>query len=247
MNTAVMPEIVVFLPAHTGNYRQKRRPLSDIRYIVIHYTGNTNDTAMNNLRYYAGANYGASAHYYCDDIGVYQSVEDEYAAYAVGLGGMKKPYIPNPSHYKLCTNSNSISIEICGGKTSGEGSDKAKWHAAELCAALMRKYNVPLNNVIRHYDVTGKSCPHWAVAEPNKWDFFKLMIVTCMEGNKMEYEEFKGFMERWLSEKATEKATAEWEIEALREASENGIINDGRPHSFVTRGELAEVIRRLKM
>lgn len=245
MNLAEMPEIKAYLPSHPGNYRPTRRPSGDIRYIVIHYTGNTNDTAMNNLRYYAEANRGASAHYYCDESGVFRSVADEYAAYAVGLGSMSKPYTKNPSHYRICNNSNSLSIEICGSKTSGEGTEKTKWNAAQLCAYLMKKYNVPLKNVIRHYDVTGKSCPHWGVADPSKWDMFKAYVVTCMEGN-MTYEKFCEFMDRWQKERAAEEAREQWEIDAMEEAANNGYITGGRPHSHVTRGELAVVLQRLK-
>ena len=32
-------------------------------------------------------------------------------------------------------------------------------HAAELVKQLMAEYNIPAENVIRHYDVTGKLCP----------------------------------------------------------------------------------------
>jgi N-acetylmuramoyl-L-alanine amidase CwlA len=30
---------------------------------------------------------------------------------------------------------------------------------ARLCRYLMNKYNIPKENVLRHYDVSGKSCP----------------------------------------------------------------------------------------
>lgn len=237
-------KVNVFLPAKPYNFNQSRRYPSSIKYIVIHYTGNVNDTAMNNLRYYATTNVGASAHYYCDDTGVYQSVADEHAAYSVGLGSMCKPYDPDAPFYKKATNKNSISIEICGSKTSNEGSEEAKWYAAKLCADLMERYNITLDRVIRHYDVTGKRCPAWAVGG-NKWDFFKVMVVSSLGGNMDNYEIFKKNMARYVSEKEAESAVAQWEINAMEEAKRNGLINDGKPHSYVTRGELAVILQRL--
>ena len=51
--------------AHKSNYGGKRST-KDIDYIVIHYTGNSGDTALNNCKYFQGASRGASAHYFVD-------------------------------------------------------------------------------------------------------------------------------------------------------------------------------------
>ena len=49
-------KIETFVPANPGNFNQTRRKLSAIKYIVINYTGNINDTALNNLKYLAENN-----------------------------------------------------------------------------------------------------------------------------------------------------------------------------------------------
>ena len=36
----------------------------------------------------------------------------------------------------------------------------------------MGKYEIPIENVIRHYDVTGKSCPKYYVDHPDEWEQF---------------------------------------------------------------------------
>lgn len=239
-------KIEAFIPAKPGNFNQSRRYLSTIKYIVIHYTGNINDTALNNLKYYAENDRGASAHYYCDDSGIYQSVPLEHPAYAVGLGGMRKPYIKNPPFYKKATNTNSVSIEICGSRTSYEGSEKTKENAARLCAQLMKELNIPITNVIRHYDVTGKMCPRWAVNNTAKWDMFRLEVFSIYGGNTMNIQEFRKLYKMYMEELGEEKATAEWEINAMKEAENNGLINDGKPHKPVTRGELAVILQRLE-
>ena len=46
---------------HTSNCYTYRN--GDIKYIVIHFTSNNGDTALNNCNYFSGANRGASAHY----------------------------------------------------------------------------------------------------------------------------------------------------------------------------------------
>ena len=52
------------LPA-SGNYKKGRS--EDIRFIVIHYTANKGDTALNNVRYFANNTTGTSAHFFVDE------------------------------------------------------------------------------------------------------------------------------------------------------------------------------------
>ena len=50
--------------------------------------------------------------------------------------------------------------------------------AIELTRYLMKKYNIPADHVIRHYDVTGKICPNPYVYNTGTytWDAFKQAI-----------------------------------------------------------------------
>ena len=52
---------------HTSNCYTYRN--GDIKYIVIHFTSNNGDTALNNCNYFSGANRGASALYFIGDDG----------------------------------------------------------------------------------------------------------------------------------------------------------------------------------
>ena len=45
-------------------------------------------------------------------------------------------------------------------------------NAAALGRDLMEKYGIPLSNVYRHFDVTGKHCPSYLV-NAQKWEDFK--------------------------------------------------------------------------
>ena len=151
--------------ANKGNYGSARST-DDIKYIVIHYTGNDGDTDENNGKYFAREVLKVSAHYFVDDDSVTQSVPDNYIAWHCGT---KKTY-----KHKECRNANSIGIEICDDVKNGTIYPSAKTiqNALELTEMLMKKYNIPKENVIRHYDVTGKLCPaYWCgtTAKNNKW------------------------------------------------------------------------------
>lgn len=140
------------------------RSTSKIKYIVIHYTANDGDTDENNGKYFKNNVVKASAHYFVDSDSVTQSVADNRVAWSVGgkkyadcakTGGGK--------YYGKVTNTNSISIELCDDVKNGTIYPSAKTieNALELTEYLMKKYNIPKSNVIRHFDVTGKPCPKY--------------------------------------------------------------------------------------
>lgn len=241
----------VFIEANKANFNQAPRHSSSIKYIVIHYTGNINDTARNNALYFREAAIQSSAHFFVSEKDVYQSVLENHSAYAVGLGNRKEPYFKYPLMYKRITNSNSISIEICGSKTSYEGTDTTKDTAAQLAADLIEKYGLDLSDMYRHYDVTGKKCPAWAVDDPLKWLDFRLMVSRHLYwkgGDEMldtpeNYSLFKQWMQRYQEEIAKEPVS--WEADAMAYCEARGLIKDGRPKSNITRGELATVLKRL--
>lgn len=162
--------------ANAGNYGGTRSA-STIKYIVIHYTGNDGDTADNNAKYYAGSVVKTSAHYFVDAKEIVQSVPDLRVAWAVG--GNKYASCSQTGGGKLygkCTNTNSISIEICDATRDGvyKPAPETVTAVLDLTRELMKKYSVPAANVIRHFDVTGKLCPaYWtsdAVWRSEFWD-----------------------------------------------------------------------------
>jgi hypothetical protein len=84
-------------------------------------------------------------------------------------------------YYKICTNTNSISIELCDTVKDGSYnvSERTLNNAIELTRNLMKKYNIPIENVIRHFDVTGKGCPAYYV-DNAKWNMVKAMIFPSV-------------------------------------------------------------------
>ena len=166
-----------FMQAAAGNYKKGRT--GGIKYIVIHYTANNGDTAFGNAKYFhRKENLQASAHYFVDENEVWQSVKESDTAYHCGA----KRY-----RHEECRNANSIGIELCSRKSGGgkyyfkaETEDRA----AELTRALMKKYGIDTNHVLRHYDVTGKNCPAPFVEDITKWQNFK----NNLKGGGVEVE-----------------------------------------------------------
>ena len=152
------------------------RALNTIKYLVYHYTGNDGDTDEGNGKHFHNHIVKASAHYFVDDDSVTQSVPDNYIAYSVG-GRCQSNHHPL---YKVCTNSNSISIEMCDCYKNGvvEITDKTLENAIELGKVLMKKYNISLDRVIRHYDVNGKACPNCnGLLNDATWNAFKSRLT----------------------------------------------------------------------
>lgn len=199
-----------------GSYRCDRRNYTagrtgNIRFIVVHYVGATGG-AEANAKYFANNYAGASAHYFVghasEGAQIYQSVALENTAWHCGLstGKYKHPY---------CRNSNSIGIEMCCHKDAN-----GKWYidpetigaTLALIRELMLRLNIPPENVVRHYDVTGKTCPQPLVVDKAAWRNFKAQLVAEKEG------EATMRMYRWLSE------IPSWAKPSVEKAYRKGIV-----------------------
>ncbi|MCL1791479.1 MAG: N-acetylmuramoyl-L-alanine amidase [Peptococcaceae bacterium] len=163
---------------HLTHYNHNKGTTDRILGIVIHYVGALG-SARDNCIYFAGASRGASAHYYVDfDGSVWQSVEDKNIAWHCGAErgvSYKHPYLRN---------SNTIGIEMCVRNDSKDKTAESYgWYfedatvqgTIELVLELMSAYNIKSENVVRHFDITGKYCPNPYVYNHTKhvWKDFK--------------------------------------------------------------------------
>ena len=169
--------------ANSGNYGGSRNA-SQIRYLVYHYTGNDGDRAANNAKYFQNNIVKASAHYFVDDTTVWRSVPDLKVAWSVG--GSKYANADKTgggTMYGVITNTNSLSIEMCDTIRNGvyQASEATLANAAALGRALMEKYGIPIENVYRHFDVTGKHCPSYLVSAQKWAEFKKRLEVKIMD------------------------------------------------------------------
>lgn len=149
-----------------------------ISYVVMHYTGNSSDTAAGNANYFTGGNRNASAHLFVDNSNIYQSVKLHDRAWHCGTKGTY--------YHSNCRNNNSIGIEMC---CSGnyKVSDKTKENAAQLCAYLCRMIGIKGSDVeahvVRHWDVTHKQCPAQMAGSGNsEWAAFKARVKAILGG-----------------------------------------------------------------
>lgn len=233
--------------ANPGNYGGKRSA-GEIQYLVLHYTGNNGDTAVNNAAYFQNNLVKVSAHYFVDDTTVYRSVPELNIAWAVG----GNPYAGceatgGGTLHGIVTNRNSISIELCDTvRDAAYGASEATLaNAVQLCREVMERYQIPLSRVCRHFDVTGKRCPRYFVDE-SAWAAFKRRL----EEPTVTQEQFDRLMEGWLARLATTPPASSSE-DARRWAEAAGILSgfpDGsmRYKSFCTREQVLLMLYRFR-
>ena len=136
------------------------------KFIVIHYVG-AEGSALGNVKYFQNEKRGASAHVFVGHDGkMYQCVEFHDIAWHCGA----QRYT-----HGSCRNTNSIGIEMCCKKNT-DGTWRFTNETIDstvlLTATLMLQYDIPISNVIRHNDVTGKICPEPYVRDKKAWDNF---------------------------------------------------------------------------
>ena len=169
-------------PCHPSNYK-KGRP-GAVRYLVIHYVGGLGG-AKANARYYGGTpGIETSAHYFVghasEGCPIYGSVPEGDTAWHCGAKKYRHPE---------CRNANSIGVELCCHQ-DGAG----RWYfdpetitaAVPLCRDIMARYGIPIDRVVRHYDVTGKNCPAPFVEDPAAWAAFKARLTEPEEKERTE-------------------------------------------------------------
>lgn len=196
--------------AHPSNYA-KGRSGQAIKYIVLHYTANDGDTAAGNCNYFAGAGRKASAHYFVDQTSVWQSVQDTDTAWHCGG---KLQGIGGHAFYGICKNTNSIGVELCSRIVNGRYviADQTQANAVQLVRGLIQRHNVPLENVIRHYDVTGKICPKPFVDDPAQWVTFEGRLTDALaEQEDEDMEKYKKLAD-----------VPQWGREAIEKVIEKG-------------------------
>ena len=139
-----------------------RRSRAQIRYIVLH--GAVEGSMPP----------GTSVHYLVDEEHVQRCVPVRFAAWHCGTrGAYFHPY---------CRNANSIGIAMCTRRQAGRETLPlaAARRAQALVRALMARYGIPPENVLRHYDVTHKTCPVPLVERAADWAAFR----AALDGRK---------------------------------------------------------------
>ncbi|MBQ8831344.1 MAG: N-acetylmuramoyl-L-alanine amidase [Oscillospiraceae bacterium] len=139
--------------------------LEDINAIVVHYVGNPGTTAQNNRDYYDNEGVTVNSHF------------------IVGLDGEIIQCIPldEKSSASNDRNRDTISIEVCHPDETGKFSEETYNALVKLAAWLCEICEFDEDNIIRHYDVTGKICPLYYVENEDAWVQFKKDVMELVK------------------------------------------------------------------
>lgn len=160
------------------NHNRPKKKLQKLKGVAIHYTANYSKgaNAIANRNYFNTTNRAASSHYIVDDKAMIRCVPDDEVAYHVGankytsIGEIvrEKPYSPN---FFL------IGIEMC---VNSDGDfNKMYRNTVDLVVNLLKKYNLTVDNLYRHYDITEKQCPLFML-ESKEWNKFKEEVKKAL-------------------------------------------------------------------
>ncbi|MDD6380296.1 MAG: peptidoglycan recognition family protein [Lachnospiraceae bacterium] len=152
-----------------NKYSRPEIKLEKVKGIVVHYTANPGSTAMENRNYFEG-------------------LKDSHKTFAsshfvVGLDGEIIQCIPTKevAYASNDRNSDTLSIECCYYAENGRFTEKTYSSLVKLCAYLCHRFGLTSDDIIRHYDVTGKNCPKYFVEHPKAWKQFRADVKTALD------------------------------------------------------------------
>lgn len=153
-------------------YSRPGTALTQVNGIVIHYTANPGATAIANRNYF-------------------ENLKDTHttkasAHFIVGLEGEIVQCIPTAeiAYASNDRNSDTLSIECCYENEDGSFNQATYDSVIRLTAWLCNKFGLTSEQVIRHYDVTGKLCPLYYVEHEDAWQQFKADVDTVIQAEK---------------------------------------------------------------
>ena len=153
-------------------YSRPGTALTQVNGIVIHYTANPGATAIANRNYF-------------------ENLKDTHttkasAHFIVGLEGEIVQCIPTAeiAYASNDRNSDTLSIECCYEKDDGSFNRETYESVIRLTAWLCNKFGLTSEQVIRHYDVTGKLCPLYYVEHEDAWQQFKADVDTAIQAGE---------------------------------------------------------------
>lgn len=160
-----------------NDYSRPGVALDQVNAIVIHYTANPGTTAIQNRNFFDG-------------------LKDSHKTmvsshFIVGLEGEIVQCIPTTevSYASNERNNDTISIECCHMDKTGKFEPETYESLVQLTAFLLGKFDLTTDNVIRHYDITGKKCPLYYVNNDDAWRQFLADVNTYIDKHGVERED----------------------------------------------------------
>lgn len=161
-------------PAYLSKNNNSRpgTPLDVVRGIVVHYTANPGTDAMANRNYFESRKEQP------------EEQENKVSShFIIGLDGKILCCVPENeiAYASNDRNADTLSIECCHPDGTGRFNRETYQSLVHLVAYLCDKYRLEKENVIRHYDVTGKKCPKYMVEHPEEWNAFRDAVVAYLK------------------------------------------------------------------
>lgn len=157
-----------------NDYSRPQTPLTAVNSIVIHYTANPGTGAESNRNYFENLRLNqttsASSHF------------------VIGLEGEIIQCVPldEISYASNDRNNDTISIECCHPDETGKFNEKTYQSLVALIAWLCSVYNLDRDDIIRHYDVSGKLCPLYYVEHEDAWETLKDDVIAYKTEHAVE-------------------------------------------------------------
>lgn len=154
-----------------NEYSRPGTRLETVKGIVIHYTGNPGTTAMQNRDYF-------------ESLATAQETKAS-SHFIIGLSGEIIQCVPleEVAYASNDRNWDTISIECCINNEAGKFTEKTYDTLVHLTAWLVSEYDLKIEDILRHYDVTGKECPKYFVEHESAWEDFKLDVEKYIDQN----------------------------------------------------------------
>ena len=145
------------------NARSERK-LESLNGIVVHYVANPGSTAQDNRDYFDSPTTNVCSHF------------------VIGLDGEIIQCLPMDEMSAASNDRNidTISIEVCHPDETGEPTVAGYNSLVYLCSWICDVTGLKTDDIIRHYDVTGKMCPLYFVEHPDMWEQFKIDVKNNM-------------------------------------------------------------------
>ena len=163
-----------YLTPHPNSRRQD--PMEIVKGIVLHWVAKPGQSASDVWQYFELAQRQASAHFIVDlDGAILKLMPLEEVAFHAGPLADTRPKAME--RFGPWPNACLLGIETCHTDWKGQYTDATVAAARELCACLCDMFNLnPDEDLLRHWDITGKYCPRFWVDHPSAWMDFKLSI-----------------------------------------------------------------------
>lgn len=191
--------------------------------ITIHATANPKSTAQNERDWLVnpGNQRTASWHYVVGDNIIIEAIPPTERAWHAG---------------NSTGNNTSIGIEMV--ETGNR--KKVIENTIKLVKHLQKQFNISDDNVVRHFDWSGKNCPR--ILNYNNWQGWIEFKTLLRSDDRMTREEVLNIVRDELDR--SKLKVSDWAKEDWEEAKKLGITDGSNPRNFATREEVIALIMR---